>query len=637
MKATTRYDILQQYWGFQSFRPLQEDIITHITNDQNAIVLLPTGGGKSLCYQLPALLKKGVTLVVSPLISLMQDQVSQLKQKGINAELLHSGLHRSEVRIILDNLVKGAYDLIYVAPERLESEDLILRLHEAKLSLIAIDEAHCISQWGHDFRPSYLKVGRLRQDFPETPIVALTGTATTEVLEDIAKVLQLEKYRIFRSGFERPNLHTYVLEEDNKMAQCLDLLQKYKGTSIIYVRSRRTSVELAKQLSQRGISAAPYHAGMPVAHREQIQNQWINDQVTTIVATSAFGMGVDKADVRLVLHFELPPSIEDYYQEIGRAGRDGLDAHAFLIYNGRDLLNVQRRLEEPPIQKKEIQTIYQKLCKYLGIQPESSIQVFHTFEPLAFAKHYDLELSKVRVALKWLEEKSYLEFRSDQVLQSKVHIRVQKNEVSDIIHQLKIEGKVLQTLLRGYEGLFSIPVPIEETVVAQQCDLSPDLVVRALDKLSRMEVIDYQKSTTGHSIKILGQSECSSQLALDYQRFAQNHQRKLVRLKAVWSYLGIKSCRTQWILAYFDEDKEDQCGHCDICQGTLIEHMPPDEKVIERNRILELLKENEMYLPQLLRHFSVIKKRRLVKLVQEMVEDGEVAVKGATFTVPESE
>lgn len=628
------HELLKKYWGYDSFRPPQEAIIQHIMDRKDSVVLLPTGGGKSLCYQLPALALEGTTLVISPLISLMQDQITQLHERNISAALLHSGQHSSEKKKILDNVAKGKYDLLYMAPERLELAHMMDYLRSAKLNLVAIDEAHCISQWGHDFRPSYLKVGIVREIFPDIPVIALTGTATSEVLEDITTILDLPEPRVFRSGFERPNIELTVLQEDNKLAYAVHLLKQSGGTSIVYVRSRRTSVELAGWLYQRGIVAGSYHAGMPSSDREEVQKKWLKNKVGTIVATSAFGMGVDKPDVRCVIHFELPPSIEDYYQEIGRAGRDGKPSMAVLLYNQRDVKNLIKRQVRQHVSRSDIQDIYKRLCNYLGVSAEASSHSFAPFEPAAFADHFGLDRETLRKSLMWLQEREYLEFRSGQILQSRVMFKKGKAGMEAYMSQKPSDRNLIQTMLRAYEGLFSVPAPVNEVDLARLADMDAEEVVRRLDAMAQMGMIVYEKATLGKAVRISGVREWSERLDLDYQRFLHNESRKRERAKAVLEYLGTDSCRAKWLLAYFDEVKEENCGHCDICLGVNDQQVDLSTKKEYIDKIYQLLEDRPLLLPEIIKAFPVVDKKAVIAIVEEMVEEGDVVVKDATFTLP---
>ncbi|MDX1683775.1 MAG: ATP-dependent DNA helicase RecQ [Saprospiraceae bacterium] len=627
-------ELLKSYWGYDAFRSPQLEVIQHSLSGKDAIVLLPTGGGKSLCYQLPALVKKGLTLVVSPLISLMQDQVGQLKKRGIRAALLHSGLHSSEKKKILDEVVKHQYDLLYLSPERLRTPNFMDYLVSADLSLIAIDEAHCISQWGHDFRPSYLRVGILREHFPSIPILALTGTATSRVINDIEDHLQLRDPHIFRSGFERPNIFTVISQEDVKLPTVLHLVRQNRGSHIIYVRSRRTSVELAELLRQRGVSASAYHAGMESSERHSIQTKWINDRIQCIVATSAFGMGVDKPDVRLVIHFELPPSIEDYYQEIGRAGRDGQRSWAYLVYNERDRKNLIQRQMGTPLTKNDIQTVYQRLAVYLQVPADQIDESYHAFDLTAFSRHFEMDQSVVKESLRWLVEKEYIQVRTGGLLQSRVRITMNKHGLEDIMERSEIHRKIIKALLRTYEGLFSVLSPVDEARISEVTGLTPDVIVKELERLGKKGIIDYHKAVTGEAIRITGISEWSERLALDHQRYLANQKRKSKRAEEVLKFIDSDTCRTEWVLSYFDEKADDNCGHCDVCLGSKEPRLPLEEELKYRDRIFEILETEKLILPDLLRYFPIFKRRGLLQLVEEMVEDGEVVVKDATFMLP---
>jgi ATP-dependent DNA helicase RecQ len=394
-------EILEKYWGFKNFRPLQEEIINAVLNGKDTLALLPTGGGKSICFQVPAMLKEGICIVVSPLIALMKDQVDNLLNKGIKAIAITSSMHKREIDIALDNCIHGNIKFLYLSPERLETEIVQVRLQKMNISLIAIDEAHCISQWGYDFRPSYLKIELLRELLPKTPVLALTATATKEVVKDIQEKLHFKKENVFQESFERKNVAYIVLNEEDKLARLLKLATNVKGTGIVYVRNRKTTQDIANYLISNQLSADFYHAGLDTKTREQKQNNWIQNKTRIIVCTNAFGMGIDKPDVRFVAHIDLPDSLEAYFQEAGRAGRDGKKSFAVLLYNASDKINLERNIELNFPTIDEIRQTYQALANYYQIATGAGLGTTYNFDITAFCDNYKLQAITVFNSLKF--------------------------------------------------------------------------------------------------------------------------------------------------------------------------------------------------------------------------------------------
>lgn len=634
MSNTQLLEVLKSVWGYDQFRHPQEEIISSVLQVRDVVALMPTGGGKSLCYQVPAIVRQGLTVVVSPLISLMQDQLGQLDKLGVKATILHSGLHASEKAKRLDLVSKGQFDLLYLAPERLSLPDTVDYLRQGQLSLIAVDEAHCISQWGHDFRPAYLDVGILRDHFPDVPILALTGTATEKVLEDISSILKLNHPITFRSGFERENISTFILEEQNKLAATISLCNQSHESIIIYVRSRRGAVELSVMLSKRGLRATPYHAGMTTSEREFNQNAWIEGNVQIMVATSAFGMGVDKANVRLVIHYDIPPGPEDYYQEIGRAGRDGQASRAVLLWNNRDLINLKNRLDDQLVDKQFIQDVYQKICRYLNTSPDAFDPSYKDFEMHAFCLHFGLDRTPVKAAINWLQQKGYIDIHSGQILPSRVQIIRDKRTLDEVGRDSIPLGQVISTMLRSYEGMFSIPVPINETQIGKNLQITPDVVIERLNILSRRGIIIYQPSPQGVALRVEGLVEWSHRLDLDYSTYLKNHRLKEGRAEAMVDLIELEGCRTAFLLSYFSEEKEPPCGHCDICLGSRSNALEGETAREYKRRILDLLAVEKLYLPQILWTFPLQHKKAVLLLIQSMVEDGEIVINGTQFTLP---
>jgi ATP-dependent DNA helicase RecQ len=632
MKESIR-NLLERYWGFDSFRYPQEEIIGNILNGNDTLVLLPTGGGKSLCYQLPSIYLEGVTLVISPLISLMQDQELQMKERGISVNILHSGLHLSKRREIMDQLVKGKSQLLYMAPERLESKEMLDYLGQANISLLAVDEAHCISQWGHDFRPAYLKIGELRERLGGVPTVALTGTATNQVLADISNYLKIPKANLFRTSFARDNIDLNVTDVENKLMDLLHLLKTNEGSTIIYVRSRRGAVALAQALDKRGFSSRAYHAGMSILEREEVQKLWMTDAVQSIVATSAFGMGVDKPNVRGVYHMDLPPSLEDYYQEVGRAGRDGHHSIAHLLFNKKDEINLLKRFEEI-LNEREITDIYKKICQYFSVEPDTFNSSYFQFEINAFTEHFELKLSRVRAALNWLIEKGYLDFSNGAFRSSTVWISTSKNDLFAFIEEKPQYSTLIQSMLRVYEGLLTIHVPIDEAKLAGHCKIDPDSLVKQLHYLDSRGILSYVPSTSGDGLRITGMAEWSHRLKLDYQKYVELHNRKKDKALEVVNYVNANACRMRMLLEYFDESVSSNCGHCDHCLGEQAAHLNSADRHELEDRIMSLLKDGEKTLHEITSEFPSYQKNSLLSILQFLLEEGQLLLKDATFSLP---
>lgn len=631
------HELLERYWGYKEFRAHQEDIINAVVAGQDVVALLPTGGGKSLCYQLPSLLLDGIVVVISPLISLMQDQYEQLRKRGIPVEILHSGLHISERRRILDDMVKGKSMLIYMAPERLGSSLMLEYLENADVRLIAVDEAHCISQWGHEFRPAYLRIADIKQVCPNAPILALTGTATQIVLDDIKSYLSIPKAQLFKSSFERKNISIDVQIEENKSMAVVEILRNGSGSQIVYVRTRRRAFEIAQFLEMHNIKALPYHAGMKAEDRERVQQSWMNNNVDCIVATSAFGMGVDKADVRVVIHIDLPPSLEDYYQEIGRAGRDGNASRAVCIYNRQDGPLLLKKLDDAFVSETFIRDTYQKLLYYFEQSPDSLEDDEYAFDFDAFTKHYELSKPQTRSAIMWLVDKEYLSFNNMSDVQSRLHVIMNKHDLFSVIEDHPHLGGLLQCVLRRYEGLFSSYVPISEIEVSNLMDIDPDDVLAQLQRLHKMGVVNYQQAVQGVAIRFSFIKEWKDRLALDHARYVTIHQTKVKRAKSVIGFIQAIDCRVQFLLNYFGEEKDASCGTCDNCRIQALEAQGSPVIQEIRLRLFDILKNTPLTMLEIERGYK-FEERPLMKVaLRELLGEGKVEMKGAKFALRSNE
>ena len=561
------HDILKKYWGYDSFRPLQESIINSVLNGNDALALLPTGGGKSICFQVPALCRDGICIVVSPLIALMKDQVENLNKRGIKSVAIYSGITMRELDIILDNCVKGDYKFLYLSPERLMSDMVQMRIEKMQVNLFAIDEAHCISQWGYDFRPPYLKIADIRPLKPNVPVLALTASATVEVVDDIQEKLLFKKKNAFRVSFERKNLNYVVLKEDDKQKKLLDILQKVPGTSIVYVRNRRKTQEIAFFLSQNNISADFYHAGLPHVQRNQKQENWIKNTTRVIVATNAFGMGIDKADVRTVIHMDLPDNLEAYYQEAGRGGRDEKVSYAIVLYNSIDILDLQKRIEQnfPPLQM--IRLVYKAVCNYLQIPLGGGSGVSFNFDIGDFSRTYDLHAMQVTSCLKMLELENMITLSDAFFIPSRVKIIMSIIDFYNFQVTHPEHDLFIKTLLRSYEGLYDNYVNINESDIARRVNKTIEEVMKTLIYLKKIDVIEYLPQTDKPQILFLQERINEKDLILRDDVYANRKERFKKRLDSMISYVSNEhQCRSVMLLNYFNETQLYRCGICDYCR-----------------------------------------------------------------------
>lgn len=530
------------------------------------LALLPTGGGKSLCYQVPALMQDGICLVVSPLISLMQDQVKQLTDKGIMATAIYAGMHYNDVKRTLDNMQYGPYKLLYVSPERLQSDQFQAYLPTLNLSMIAVDEAHCVSQWGHDFRPDYLKIASLRRLFDDIPFLSLTASATQKVQEDIVQQLQLKQPVVVNQSYERSNIFYQVIYTENKNAALLQQLNEIKGTSIVYCRSRRQTETTTKYLQQHNIKALSYHAGMSRDKRTSNQKAWTAGNNVVMVATTAFGMGIDKPDVRLVVHYDAPDHLEGYYQESGRAGRDGKPARAVLFYNNIDLNRLQDSvmLNFPP--EAYLRQVYQSIAEYFQIPIGTEPHKYYDFDIQDFCSKFKLEAIPALRALKLLEQEGLWTLTDAVYNPPTVLFTIDKRGLDAVIHAHPQLAMLCTTLLRLYGNILHTPVAINMTVVARHIKAGKDMVEHMLLRLQALEVIDYYQPRRGPQLFFHHYRVDSRHLIINLQRIGNLRRLHEQRIKAVQQYLiNTKECRNKLLLRYFDEQTTDKCGHCDVC------------------------------------------------------------------------
>lgn len=559
-------DILHEYWGYDDFRGIQQDIIRSIASGNDTLGLMPTGGGKSITFQVPALALEGMTIVVTPLVALMKDQVDHLKRRGIRAAAIHAGMSRTDIVACLDNCVFGAYKLLYLSPERLSSELFVGKLRRMKVSFITVDEAHCISQWGYDFRPAYLEIARLREHLPDVPVLALTATATPRVVDDICDRLRFRPDRtaVFRMSFARPNLSYVVRKTKDKTAELLHILSRVDGSAIVYTRSRQKTREVAELLREKGFTALNFHAGLTELDKDVRQRLWHDDEIRVMVATNAFGMGIDKPNVRLVIHLDMPDAIEAYFQEAGRAGRDGKTAYAILLYNASDATRVSRRVEENFPAKDYIADTYDDLAYFFQLAVGDGQSVCYEFNIEKFCRVFHRFPLPVMSALQILTRAGYIEFRESEDNLSRLMFLLSRDELYRLHRQTANTEKVISTILRRYGGVFADYVFIEERMIAQQTELKPHDVYEILVNLNRQRVIHYVPRKKIPHITYLQRRVDRVVLSREvYEERRDNYEQ---RCREMLRYAQQKeACRSSFMLNYFGEKDTSDCGRCDVC------------------------------------------------------------------------
>ncbi len=618
-------EILKKYWGFDEFRSLQKEVIDSVLSKKDTIALLHTGAGKSLCYQLPALIFEGKTIVISPLIALMQDQVNGLVARGVNAKAIYAGMTKREVDITIDNFVHGPIKILYVSPERTTTDIFIERFKRADIALIAVDEAHCISQWGYDFRPSYLTIADLRKWKPDVPIIAVTATATQHVVEDIADKLTLQDHELVTSTFARENISLSVIMTESKEKMLLDILNKMKGVGIIYLRSRKRVKELTEWLGKRNIKASYYHGGLGMKTRQRIQNEWQHSSNGLIICTNAFGMGVDKSDVRYVIHLDVPPSVEEYYQEAGRAGRDGKPAYAISIIGHGDLVKLEYNvsISYPPME--EIGMIYQKLCSYLKVAYGSGEMESYTFNFDGFTDRYSLNRSKVYSVLNLLEKEGWLQFNEGYRNPSTVLITSNKKSITLSSRNRDLKSKILMYLVRRYEGLFIDHISIDEIQMAESLGIKSGSVVTELNVMAREAILDYKPSKEGARVTFLLPRPEPKSFKIDAKMYNFRAERANERKTSIIDYVLSDTCRQQIILNYFDEES-GSCGRCDICKGSNDTKFSKEEKYKLRDHISKYLLSNRVRLGDYLQMWPYNKRAKAKACILALENEGFLAI-----------
>lgn len=560
------HEILEKYWGYTSFRPLQEDIIHSVCAGKDTLGLMPTGGGKSITFQVPALAQEGICIVVTPLIALMRDQVDNLRRIGIKATAVYSGMSRQEIITQLENCIFGNYKFLYVSPERLGTEIFQTKLQAMQVCLLVIDESHCISQWGYDFRPSYLNIADIRELLPGIPVLALTATATPEVVNDIQERLLFTEKNIFQKSFVRKNLAYIVRWTEDKIDTLIYILGKVPGTAIVYVRNRKKTKEIAVLLQQAGISADFFHAGLNRDEKIIKQNRWKNNECRVIVSTNAFGMGIDKPDVRLVVHMDMPGSLEEYYQEAGRAGRDELKAYAVALCSESDSAKLKKRLSDEFPEKEYISRVYDALGNYYQIAVGFGLDTVHDFSLIDFCSAYKFSLLQAHHALKILELSGYIEYTEEQDNASRLLFAATRDELYRYLNQDKKTDEVIQIILRSYTGLFADYVYINEGLIATRAGISRQEVYDILIGLSKYRIVNYIPHKKTPLIIYTRTREELKYLAIPRSAYEERKERSEKRISRVLEYISNdRICRSRILISYFGEKKTEDCGCCDVC------------------------------------------------------------------------
>lgn len=603
-------EILKHYWGYDDFRGIQQQIIESIGLGRDTLGLMPTGGGKSLTFQVPAMALEGVCIVVTPLIALMKDQVHHLRQKGILAAAVYSGMQHDDILRVLENCILGRTKFLYVSPERLSSDLFVTKLRHMRVSFITVDEAHCISQWGYDFRPSYLEIANIRTLLPDVPVLALTATATPQVVEDICKKLSSpsreSSFSVFRMSFERKNLTYLVKNAADKLHELIHTFTHTDGSAIVYVRSRRRAKELAQELCNARLSATFYHAGLEHEVKDQRQRDWQNDVTRIIVATNAFGMGIDKPDVRLVMHYDCPDSIEAYFQEAGRAGRDGKPAKAILLYNNSDNAKLAKRIDDTFPPKDEIRQVYEHLAYFYQIATGDGFGITREFNIDVFCQRFHHFPVRVHSALQILQRAGYIEYDASPDQQTRVRFLLERQDLYQLENLNDNEDRLIVTLLRNYGGLFADFGYIDEALISQQCGLRPVDLHEVLKSLANKHIIQYIPRQQVPTIHYLQRREDHEHIQLPPPVYEQRLEQYRKRIHAMLNYMqDNEHCRSRLLLEYFGETNAHDCGQCDICLDRQGYTIASQQSPTAQQATLQLLRDGQRHHLSELHHLSL--------------------------------
>ncbi|WP_353777801.1 RecQ family ATP-dependent DNA helicase [Winogradskyella sp. 3972H.M.0a.05] len=615
-------EVLERYWNFTSFRPLQEDIISSVLDNEDTFALLPTGGGKSICFQIPALIREGICIVISPLVALMKDQVSNLNAKGIKAIALTSGISYSELDQLLDNCIYGNYKFLYLSPERLQQSIVKERIQQMNVNLIAVDEAHCISQWGNDFRPAYLNITSLRELHPHVNVIALTATAKSKVIEETLERLDCVAPKIYKGSFRRPNIAYHVLHSEDKLYTLEQILKKYDGSSIIYVRSRNASEDIDKHLRAKGFSSTFYHGGIDSDEKQNRLNQWLHDQKTIMVATTAFGMGIDKPNVKTVVHINLPESLESYYQEAGRAGRNGDTSFAVILKQNADEDQLKGQFLKTLPSVDFIKLVYKKLNNYFQISYGEGEHTSHQLNFNLFCNTYELNKTLTYNALKILDRNSIIGLSQQFSYQTKLQFIITNEQLFSYIEKFKDIGQYIKVILRTYGGVFDHMTKINTFLIANKINVKEKEIINALNQLQNDNIIEFQTSNTDAEITFLVPREDEKTINPIVRTIEQQHRIKEDQIKSVLDYVNnTEICKSVQLLNYFDEYNSEACGQCSVCSSKIkgVKHSGI------KSLVLELLKTKSLSSRELVEK-SNYSEDEIINCLRELLEDNTIEI-----------
>lgn len=626
-------ELLKQYWGYDAFRGIQEDIIASISEGKDTLGLMPTGGGKSITFQVPALAKEGLCIVITPLIALMKDQVQNLRSRGIKAVAIYSGMTRQEIIIALENCIFGDYKFLYISPERLDTEIFRAKLRAMKVSMITVDESHCISQWGYDFRPAYLKIADIRDLLPGVPVLALTATATPEVVKDIQERLHFRKENVFRMSFERKNLAYIVRNTDNKNGELLHILNKMPGSAIVYVRSRRKTKEITELLTHEGITADFYHAGLDNATKDIRQKRWQSGESRVMVATNAFGMGIDKPDVRLVVHLDLPDSVEAYFQEAGRAGRDGSKAYAVILYSKSDKTTLHKRIADTFPEKSYIKDIYEHLQYFYQMAMGDGRGCMYDFNLEEFCRKFKHFPVPADSALKLLTQAGYIEYTDEQDNASRIIFTIRREELYKLREMGDAAEKLIQSILRSYTGVFTDYAYISEGVLSARTGLSRQQTYDLLVMLSKRHIIDYIPHKKTPYIIYTRERVEQRHLHIPQTAYEERKERYEARIKAMVDYVTTENiCRSRMLLRYFGEKNENNCKQCDICLSHRAVNPSSEDTFYHlKEQILNVLKDHSLTPKEIVDKIEG-NKETLSEVMRYLLDEGIIKQKDGILT-----